>query len=263
MQQQLALDGSEGSLNPPPKLRLPEEISLTPEQEDRPQSYYQRHRADRLEYARCHYQKHRTSRIGSRKIKTDRERKESQRLACRRYRIRHHAKRQAKWRSPEKKKKQAAYLKEWLNRNPQKKVEKRKACIAYHKKRYHSDPCFCLSNRLRGNIRKAFHRTGIRKRSKSMVFLGCSIDQAKAHIEGQFVTGMSWEIPNSFHIDHLIPVSAFDLSDLEEARLAFNWRNLQPLTPHSNSVKHATLPNPLPSWLPLPIATRILRRMSK
>jgi hypothetical protein len=71
---------------------------------------------------------------------------------------------------------------------------------------------------------------------------------------------MSWENRSSFDVDHFVAVSAFDLVDPEEQRWAFNWRNMRPLAPLANQQKGAKLPTPLPSWLPAPIAQRILAR---
>ena len=41
-----------------------------------------------------------------------------------------------------------------------------------------------------------------------------------------------------WHIDHVIPVSKFNLSDENEQMIAFNWRNTMPLTIYDNLSKN-------------------------
>ena len=42
---------------------------------------------------------------------------------------------------------------------------------------------------------------------------------------------MTWEnfMKGEIHIDHIRPCSSFNLSDTEEQRKCFNYKNLQPL----------------------------------
>lgn len=115
---------------------------------------------------------------------------------------------------------------------------------------------------MRATMNRAFRRNWIKKPARTEELLGCTIEEAKAHIENQFTEEMSWNNRMSFVIDHVIPVSAFDLRDQEEAMLAFNWKNLQPLTPHENATKQASVPSPLPDWIPSHIAARIIERAS-
>ncbi len=122
---------------------------------------------------------------------------------------------------------------------------------------------FSLADAFRATMNRAFRRNWIRKPARTESLLGCTIDEAKSHIEKQFVNGMSWKRRTSFVVDHIVPVVAFDLRDQEQVRWAFNWRNLQPLTPHDNAVKSDKLPSPLPSWLPAHIAERIIARQPK
>jgi hypothetical protein len=39
--------------------------------------------------------------------------------------------------------------------------------------------------------------------------LGYSVDELHKHLERQFTKGMSWQNMGEWHIDHIIPVSAF------------------------------------------------------
>ena len=59
--------------------------------------------------------------------------------------------------------------------------------------------------------------------------LGCTIDELKRHLEAKFQPGMSWENYGKWHIDHKVAISKFDLTDLEQLKIACNYMNLQPL----------------------------------
>jgi hypothetical protein len=131
---------------------------------------------------------------------------------------------------------------------------------AYQRRRRREDPLFSLVGALRASTSRAFRRAWVKKPARTEALLGCTIAQAKAHIEAQFVNGMTWQDRRSFVIDHHVPIAAFDLRDAEEVALAFCWRNLRPLTQRENATKSATLPSPLPAWLPGHIAARLLAR---
>lgn len=130
----------------------------------------------------------------------------------------------------------------------------------YQRRRRREDPLFALIGVLRATTNRAFRRQWIEKPARTEALLGCTIEEAKAHISSQFTGDMSWSNRVSFEIDHHVPVEAFNLRDSEEVALAFNWRNLRPITPHENAVKSDTIPSPLPTWLPPEIASRITNR---
>lgn len=75
--------------------------------------------------------------------------------------------------------------------------------------------------------------------------LGCSIEELKSYLESKFYnhpkTGepMSWANygRNGWHIDHVVPLCKFDLSDKVQLRKACNFRNLQPLWREDNLEK--------------------------
>lgn len=130
----------------------------------------------------------------------------------------------------------------------------------YSQKRRATDICFALKDRMRAVLNRAFRRNWIRKPYRTEAMIGCSIGELKKYIENQFSESMSWDRRSTFVVDHHVPVAAFDLTDTEEALLAFNWKNLRPLTPLQNAQKSDAIPDPLPSWLPSHIASRIESR---
>jgi len=67
--------------------------------------------------------------------------------------------------------------------------------------------------------------------------LGCSIEKLKLHLEKQFQPGMAWENQGQWHIDHIIPLSKFDLTDRGQLLKACHFTNLQPLWAKNNLSK--------------------------
>lgn len=96
-----------------------------------------------------------------------------------------------------------------------------------------TDPIYNLSRRIRSRINMAFYKAkkGTRKHTTAIQLLGCSYAEFKRHIESQFTEGMSWEkvIDGSIHIDHIKPVSSFDLTDSLQQKAAFHFTNCQPM----------------------------------
>lgn len=58
---------------------------------------------------------------------------------------------------------------------------------------------------------------------------GCSVDDLILHIESIFLDGMTWDNHGKWHIDHIKPCCAFDLTDPKQQRDCFHYSNLQPL----------------------------------
>lgn len=77
--------------------------------------------------------------------------------------------------------------------------------------------------------------------------LGCKWAEIRAHLESQFLSGMTWDNYgwNGWHIDHHIPVAAWDMTNDHHQRACFNYRNLKPLWKLDNFRKHDCLP---PGW---------------
>jgi len=59
------------------------------------------------------------------------------------------------------------------------------------------------------------------------------------HIEAQFKSGMTWEnwSRTGWHLDHIKPLSSFDLSDRAQFLEACHYTNYQPLWAKDNLIK--------------------------
>jgi hypothetical protein len=139
-----------------------------------------------------------------------------------------------KWRdnNPEK-------SKEWGLENPEKKaitnhksyIKNKKIVIErtrlYQNKRSKEDIGFRLAKILRSRLATALRKNI--KNGSAVRDLGCSLLELKHHLESKFVCGMSWENYGKWHIDHIKPLSKFNLEDRNQLLEACNYKNLQPL----------------------------------
>lgn len=130
----------------------------------------------------------------------------------------------------------------------------------YERHRRKSNPYYHFLNWIRGDINRSLRRQHAAKGGRTEELVGCPFEELREHIASQFSGAMAWANRKSFDVDHIVPISAFDLTEFEEQRWAFNWRNLRPITPLANKQKGALIPYPLPSWLPTHIASRIESR---
>ena len=96
---------------------------------------------------------------------------------------------------------------------------------------------------VRNRLLLAVKRQRIGKSDRTMKLIGCSWKDLKKHLENQFVNGMSWDNYGEWHIDHIIPCASFDLSDPNQQRICFNFRNLQPLWAKDNLSKGSKIPD--------------------
>jgi len=98
---------------------------------------------------------------------------------------------------------------------------------------------YVLPKNIRGRIRAILKIQGTKKTEKTIRLIGCSSKFLKEHIQKLFKTGMTWDNYGTWHIDHIKPLSKFDLTKLEQRYEAFNYINLQPLWAIENLKKGA------------------------
>lgn len=107
----------------------------------------------------------------------------------------------------------------------------------YIRERYKSDPIFKLSRLMRGRLNMALRIN--QKAGSAIRDLGCSIEELKSYLESKFEPGMSWDNhgKKGWHIDHIIPLSSFNLGNREELLRACHYTNLQPMWANANIAK--------------------------
>lgn len=102
--------------------------------------------------------------------------------------------------------------------------------------KYHTNPQSKLRTLISRRILDVLKGVS-RKSAGTIDLLGCSIEFFRVYLESKFLDGMSWENhgqyrhggPMTWHIDHIVPCAAFDLTDLEQQKKCFYYTNLQPL----------------------------------
>jgi len=137
------------------------------------------------------------------------------------------------------------YSKRWYENNGKQQYEDRKLsglCIRCSEKPVEGqtmckDCSFKDSVRVR--VRKAIQSQGVEKLDHTFALVGCTIGELRTWLEDQFTVGMSWENygEGGWHVDHIKPLSLFDLSKEEEQRKACHYTNLQPLWATDNLSK--------------------------
>lgn len=100
-----------------------------------------------------------------------------------------------------------------------------------------------IAHRLRNRLNKALrnqNRTRQPKYQSTEMLLGCSFVEFTNYIESLWKPGMSWENYGFYgwHIDHIVPCAAFDLSLESEQAKCFHYTNMQPLWWTENLQKH-------------------------
>ena len=130
-------------------------------------------------------------------------------------------------RSEKYKSQQRKYWKVWRKEN-------RKRSSAYTMKYINSSVQARLASNLRTRMRLALKRQAGKKAKKTLELIGCDINYLRKHLEKQFKLEMTWGNYGKWHVDHIIAVNKFDLTDPEQQKFCFNYKNLQPMWAEEN-----------------------------
>lgn len=141
-------------------------------------------------------------------------------------------KRQKEWRdnNPEKVK---AKFKKWYSKNQEYMVNR-------NREKRNSDESYRLQENLRRRVRHALNGTS--KAVNTLDLLGTDMETYKEYLELLFEDGMTWDNYGEWHIDHIIPLSYYDLSIKENQLKAFNFTNTRPLWATDNLKKSDNIP---------------------
>lgn len=162
-----------------------------------------------------------------------------------------------RWKEKKGKEKYSALRKEqtkkWKNKNPEnvKSVRKKafdkfiltkkdqylKSIRINRKKRMKNDLNYKIKVRLRGALGQALRIRKSYKKSATRDLIGCEYDFLRKHLEKQFKPGMTWDnwgkykkgLEKKWHVDHIIPADAWDLTKKEDQKMCFHYTNLQPM----------------------------------
>ena len=124
----------------------------------------------------------------------------------------------------------------WQRNNP---VRRRAIKKRHYDKNIKNNPLKALPTRLCIRLNTALKKN---KKSGSVVRdLGCTIPELKIYLESRFQPGMTWDNYGKGHgkwqIDHILPLSSFDLSNKVQLLKACHYSNLQPLWDKDHIIK--------------------------
>lgn len=132
----------------------------------------------------------------------------------------------AKWRRPKRVAKRKSYLKPTTKKGIESKIKRALYCRA--------------RALLKKMLRAKKHTTPVRARMAKRI---------REHIESQFTKGMTWEnwgrgtsCKREWHLDHIVPISKFDIRKKSELARANHWTNLRPMWADENQKKGAKIP---------------------
>jgi hypothetical protein len=145
-------------------------------------------------------------------------------------------------RSGECKKCKAKYNKKHRAKNPERYRARAKLWVARRKE---SDPAYRMIVRYRNLTSKHAKRAGVQgcTKGRKLHYLGCTAKELADYLRNQWKRGMSWDNygrkkdVRCWEIDHIVPVTAYDLSDDEQRCKAFHYTNLRPMWAKDNVKK--------------------------
>lgn len=124
-------------------------------------------------------------------------------------------------------------------------IEKHREYDRKRAEKKRSTPQGRLNNNMRRGISNALD--GMKAGHHWENLVGYTLDQLKQHIEKKFKLGMTWDnYGKLWHIDHKIPISAFNFEKPEDIdfKKCWNLKNLQPMEAKENMKKHNKLEKP-------------------
>jgi hypothetical protein len=134
-------------------------------------------------------------------------------------------------------------LREWLKANP----ERARAYKRASRRKQAAKPI----NRILSNVRKRL-RDVIRGKRSALNVVGCTRKQLQEHLQSQFTKQMHWNNYGTYwHVDHIVPVSHFDLTNPEHVKLVHHYTNLRPMEAVANMKRGNKIERPHQIQLPL------------
>jgi hypothetical protein len=133
------------------------------------------------------------------------------------------------------------HAKKWRTKNP----EKQKAIMKKRTEKRNKTVSGRLTHTISTKMSKTLHGEKCSRHWETLI--GYNAEQLKRHLEKQFTPEMSWDNYGPYwHIDHKIPVSAFNYTKPEDIDFKKCWslKNLRPLSAVENWSKNDKLLNP-------------------
>ena len=128
------------------------------------------------------------------------------------------------------------YHRDWRDENRDKWRENKRL---YQKKRKDSDPLYKLISNFRTAIYQVLKENNVVKNGHYFEILKYEPQDLIVHLEKQFKDDMNWKNYGKWHVDHILPISSFDIKEIGDGEFMKCWslENLQPLWGEENIIK--------------------------
>ena len=125
------------------------------------------------------------------------------------------------------------YHKEWREKNIDKHRENKRS---YERTRKANDPLYKLVANFRTAIYTVLKENNMDKYGHYFEILQYSPEELSIHLENQFTEGMTWENYGEWHVDHKLPITAFNFQEIGDNEFMRCWGldNLQPMWADEN-----------------------------
>lgn len=123
--------------------------------------------------------------------------------------------------------------------------ERTKLKAREYARRVRNNPIVRIKSGLRRRIRKLLKRRNINSTLSKSGLVGCSAAELMRHMESMFTPEMDWKNYGVLWVvDHIMPLSKFNLLDDKQLKRATHFSNLQPLTVELNHAKSDKVTDP-------------------
>jgi hypothetical protein len=131
------------------------------------------------------------------------------------------------------KKHRKEYLKKYREKNIEKIREKKRD---YQKTRRETEPLYRLISNFRTAIYQVLKESNVEKNGHYFEILKYTPEELINHLESQFKEDMSWDNYGKWHVDHILPISSFQIKEIGDGEFMKCWSlsNLQPLWGEEN-----------------------------
>ena len=200
--------------------------------------YYEKNKEKLVAKSRKYYEKNK-EKIADYRCKYIEKNKEKIAAKAREYNEKNKVKISARRREYQRKnaEKISSYLRKYNEKNKEKLVAKRQRKEVKERinkrlrERRKEDPQFRLTNNMRNALKRSLQKAKTKKKQTSFKYFYCSPSFLFERIEKMRVErGLN----EDFHVDHMLPLDSFDLSNPEQLKRAWHWSNLQAISPKEN-----------------------------
>ncbi len=120
------------------------------------------------------------------------------------------------------------YIEEYRKQNKEQIKETKRE---YQKHKRHTDPIYKLISNFRTAIYQVLKENNVQKNGHYFDVLKYTPEELISHLESKFIDGMTWDNYGEWHVDHIKPISSFNIIEIGDDEFMKCWtlKNLQPL----------------------------------